>query len=562
MISRRALLKIAGQSGLAAGCAPFASSLISMNNLSRTSAVRCINVVNFIRGVEPRFETDLLLPVRKQMELILAHKLPATWLLQYDALVSGPFVEFLKAHKAPDHEVGIWFEMNEMHCKAADVEWRGRPGYEWDHYPAVAFTIGYTPLERVKLADTFMRTFKSVFGDYPRSVASWNLDGFTMDHLTENYKVDAYAVCRDQIATDGFTIWGAPIAGYYPSRTNCWSPAIIDANQIETPVFRMLGQDPVYYYEKEFSLPSGKRIGEPDTMEPVWTSGRSPRFIESFLSMISDAPTGQFAYAQLGQENSFPWPEMEPGYAPQMEALTKLRKAGKVHIETMGESGRRFKHAFPTTPVQAQVQMTDPFGNASPTESTVWYQSRYYRANLHFRDDLPFLRDLTVYHDRFLQPFLHKPTRLHEVEQRMPSLLDGYHWSKEHGPDKEPGAGCFFEAGGKRLRLTGKPSIQENGKALIADLPVQDGRVLTIRFEEDRIQSRLTPGADKLIASFEWDPTKASLVEVHPQQAKYRWQEFDYSLGIHAGTAQATDTGFVVAGVKGLVEFRLSQALG
>ena len=562
MISRRDLVKIAGQSVIAAGCAPFASSLITMNNFSRSSAVRCINVVNFIRGVEPRFETDLLLPVRKQMELILAHKLPATWLLQYDALVSGPFVEFLKAHKAPDHEVGIWFEMNEMHCKAANVEWRGRPGYEWDHYPLVAFTIGYTPEERVKLADAFMRTFKSVWGHYPSSVASWNLDSITMAHLTEHYGIDAYAVCRDQIATDGFTIWGAPIAGYYPNKTNCWSPAISKSNQIQTPMFRMLGQDPVYYYEKEFSLPDGKRIGEPDTMEPVWTSGRSPLFVDEFLKMIADAPTGQFAYAQLGQENSFPWPEMEPGYAPQMEALAKLREAGTVHVETMGESGRRFKKAFATTPVQAQVQISDPFGNTNPAETTVWYQSRIYRANLHFKGDLPYLRDLTVYSDQYSQPFLTKATRLHEVEQRMPSLLDGYHWSKEHGADKEPGAGCFFEVGGKRLRLTGKPKIHESGKSLIAELPVQDGNVLTIRFEEDKVELHLTPDADTLTASFEWDPAKASLIEVQPQQAKYRWQEFNYSLGIRIGTAQSTEKGFLVSGGKGLVELRLSQALG
>ena len=36
------------------------------------NAMRCVNIVNFIRGVEPRFETDLLLPVRKQMEIIVA----------------------------------------------------------------------------------------------------------------------------------------------------------------------------------------------------------------------------------------------------------------------------------------------------------------------------------------------------------------------------------------------------------------------------------------------------------------------------------------------------------
>src|SRR6185312_29874 len=187
------------------------------------------------------------------------HDVPTTWLLQFDALVSGPFVEFLKTHMPTSHEVGIWFEMNEMHCKAAQVEWRGRPGYEWDHYPAVAFTIGYTPEERIRLADAFMAEFHRVWNRFPRSVASWNLDAITMAHLCDRYGVDAFAVCRDQIATDGFTIWGAPIAGYYPSKTNCWSPALVHSNQIPAPVFRMLGQDPVYYYQNGFPMPGGRR---------------------------------------------------------------------------------------------------------------------------------------------------------------------------------------------------------------------------------------------------------------------------------------------------------------
>jgi len=266
VISRRELLQYTCQATLAAGLAPTVNALTP----SASGSVRCINIINFIRGVEPRGPVDLLLPVQKQMESVLALDLPATWLLQFDALVSGPFVEYLKTHKAKSHEVGFWFEMNEMHCKEAGVAWRGRPGYEWDHYPFVAFTIGYTPEERIKLADAAMRKFHEIWGYYPSSVASWNLDAITMAHLSEHYGVDAFAVCRDQIATDGFTIWGAPFAGYFPSNVNCWSPAVHKRDQISTPVLKMLGQDPVYYYDRAYKMPPNKRVGGPDTMEPVW----------------------------------------------------------------------------------------------------------------------------------------------------------------------------------------------------------------------------------------------------------------------------------------------------
>lgn len=521
-----------------------------------SGAVRCINVVNFIRGVEPRGPVDLMLPVQRQMEAIVAENLPATWLLQYDALVSGPFVEYLKNHLRRDHEIGVWFEMNEMHCKDAGVEWRGRPGYEWDHYPSVAFTIGYNAEERIKLADAFMSKFKEVWGRYPSSVASWNLDAITMAHLTERYGIDAYAVCRDQIATDGFTIWGAPIAGYYPSKKNCWSPATDRKAQIGTPVFRMLGQDPVYYYESSFPMPGGRRAGGPDTMEPVWPSGRSPEFIQNFLGMIADAPTLGFAYAQLGQENSFGWPDMADAYPRQMRALAKLREAGRVHVETMGESGRRFKKAFRETPPQVQAMLTDPFGNVDHPERSIWYQSRFYRANLHLKDTLPYFRDVTVYGDQNPQPFLTEATRLHDVEQRMPAVLDGYHWSKSPGAS-EPGAGGYFTVDGERLHLTGEPKVREEGKSLLVELPVTGGRTLRVRFDERQISVVLDTPSFAL--SFEWAAGKSALAAVEPRRVAYRWQGFDYAVEVPHGADSQTSGWIARSNPKGEIELILAQ---
>lgn len=514
--------------------------------------LREINVVNFLRGVEPRGPVDLFLPLQRQMEVIRQNRLPATWLLQFDALVSGPFVAYLKANMPKDHEVGIWFEMNEMHCRAAGVEWRGRPGYEWDYYPSVAFTIGYGPEERVKLADAFMQRFAEVWGRTPKSVASWNLDSITIAHLANQYGVDAFAVCRDQIATDGFTIWGAPIAGYYPSKVNCWSPAVDRRNQIDAPIFRMLGQDPVYYYENGFPMPGGKRFGAPVTMEPVWVSGRSQLFIERFLEMIEKNPALRFAYAQLGQENNFGWPAMADAYPRQMAGLAAERKRGAAHVETMGETGRRFKQSFRQTPAQAQVMLRDPFGNTSPEARTIWYQSRFYRANLHLPGNgLPcYLRDITVYSDRFEQPFLHEATRLHEVEQRMPAVLDAFHWKKPSGH-----AGGFFLSGDDKLVLTGLPSVREQGNVLLVTLPTQGGKQLRLRFEE-RLFS-VTLGADSpLTISFEWDPAQSALTSVEPDRANFCWRSFDYSVGLE-GRARQTGGGWELAGNR--LELHLAQ---
>lgn len=520
-------------------------------NHDKHKGVRRINIVNFIRAIEPRFTTDLLLPVQKQMEVIVDHGLPATWLLQFDALVSGPFVPFLKQHMPSNHEVGLWFEMNEMHCNAAGVKWRGREGYEWDHIPHVAFTIGYTEDERKKLADTAMRSFKDVFGTYPKSIASWNLDAITINHITEQYGADAFAVCRDQIATDGFTIWGAPIAGYYPSKRNCWSPALAKKNQINTPIFRMLGQDPVYYYDRGYTLPNGQFITDPDTMEPVWTSGRSAHFVESFLSMILNAPAQQFAYAQIGQENSFPWRSQQAAYAPQIKALAALRKKGDATIETMGETGRGFKKAFTVTPTQAQVQMVDPFENTEPVETSIWYQSRYYRVNLHFKGDLPYLRDITVYSDLYSQPFLTAATRLEDVEQKMPPVLDGYHWRSNSHSRTEPGAAGFFFSNGSRLLKSGKVIVKETGKRMVVLIPVQDDKVLRIQFDEKKmfvtLQSSSSDVVSALKLAFEWDPAKATMTRVTLHRVHFKADKFDYSVALHGAIARPTAQGWTLS---------------
>jgi hypothetical protein len=322
----------------------------------------------------------------------------------------------------------------------------------------------------------------------------------------------------------------------------------------------MLGQDPVYYYDKEFKLPDGRRVGEPDTMEPVWTSGRSASFVKGFLGMISDSQTLEFAYVQLGQENSFSWTDMAEAYPMQMKALADLRDTGKVHVETMGDSGRRFKQAFSITPVQAQIQLDDPFENTDPAEGSIWYQSRFYRADLQVKGDLPYLRDLTVYSDKFPQPFLTEATRLHEVEQRMPAVLDGYHWRKEPQLAKEPGAGGFFTLGGERLRLAGKPTISETGQSLHAELPIQGGRVLHIVFEEQRVHAQLTPsGESTLCLSFEWDASKTALTTVQPKLVSYRWQGFDYAVQVIRGKAASSVSGFTVTGTQGSMELLMAQ---
>jgi hypothetical protein len=524
------------------------------------TAWRVVNIMNFIRAEEPREPMDLMQPVQGQMALIKEHHFPATWLLQYDAMVEGPFAAFLKKEMPTDHETGIWFEMNRKICDDAGIAWRGKPDWEWDYHVPIAYPIGYKPDERRRLADTAMKTHKRVFGRDAKTVASWNLDAVTVAHFADEHGVDAFGNCRDQLATDGFTVWGAPIAAYYPSRENAWSPAVNPANQIHAPIFRLLGQDPVYYYDKTLSYP--------DTMEPAWPSGQSEVFVDHFLDMMKHGPTQALAYTQLGQENSFGWPATKVAYAMQMAKLAEARQHG-LTIETMGSTGRRFKQSFKMTPTQAQVMLSDPFDKEVP-ERSIWYQSKYYRANLHFRGDAFYLRDLHVYSDRFPQPYLAEPVTSHGIEQRLLAVMDGYHWS-----DDEVRAGLTGKRAMARfisvdenqqqtpLTFAGVPSVKESRATLEARVPVSSGGKLLCIFNERDIRIRFisTGSARRLGIAFEWSQKHSAFISSSADEIKYSFRSHDYSVRLAGATASTTPDGvLLLANGSAGIQLLMAQA--
>ena len=92
-----------------------------------------VNIVNFVRGTEPRYpDRDLLEPVKNEIELNTSNNLPNTFLLQYDALLRDDMVETVKTADKSLTEYGVWFEMCRQLVEKCGIEWRGRKGWDWD----------------------------------------------------------------------------------------------------------------------------------------------------------------------------------------------------------------------------------------------------------------------------------------------------------------------------------------------------------------------------------------------------------------------------------------------
>src|SRR5690606_11837413 len=146
--------------------------------LSYSQSPRIVNIVNFIRLLEPRdakITQDVLYQtVVSQVELMRKHQLGGTFLLQYDALMDERYQELLKSLPKDSFEIGAWWEIPQPLVENSGMKWRGR--YPWDWHANIGFSTGYTREQRMRLIDTYMRDFKKVFGEYPKSVASWFID--------------------------------------------------------------------------------------------------------------------------------------------------------------------------------------------------------------------------------------------------------------------------------------------------------------------------------------------------------------------------------------------------
>lgn len=456
---------------------------------------RIINIVNFIRQTDYRVEDSdrkLYETVCRQVELVNRYDLPATFLLEYDALINPLYQELLKTKLRNGAEIGAWWELTQPHIEAAGLKWRGE--HPWVSHANIAFSTGYTKEERERLVDVYMRKFKDVFGTYPKSVGSWYIDAHTLAYMHDRYGIEASCNCKDQIGTDGYTLWGGYWnQAYYPSRLNAYMPAQTGAGQIPVPVFRMLGSDPIYQYDDGLG---NERQGV-ISLEPVYKhAGMNRKWVDYFFDALTDGPCLAFGYAQAGQENSFTWDNMREGLEMQMPLIDSLRRAGKVRVETLGESGRWFRKRFPLTPATAVTTVSDVRGEGN---KTVWYDSRYYRANLLWEKGRFRFRDIHLFDERFKSEYLDTPgTGDRFLFYTMP-FVDGFMWSK--GGDR---AGLSLVRTGsdghaEELRLD-SPEVKERGRSVL-EVRGNDqyGDTFRITLHDDRIEVS-SPDAGKDVA--------------------------------------------------------------
>jgi len=388
---------------------------------------RIVNIVNFIRQIEPRdaaITKDVLYQtVENQIALMKKYHLGGTFLLQYDALIDPRYQRLLKSLPRDQFEIGAWWELPQPLIEKAGIRWRGQ--YAWDWHSDVGFSVGYTPKEREKIIDIYFADFKKIFGYYPASVASWVIDAHSLDYMYDKYRIVASANCKDQVGTDGFTLWGGYWnQAYYPSRINAYMPAQHAEKQLPLPIFRMLGSDPIRQYA------DGRSV---TTLEPVYGhAGGNEQWVNWFFQTFTNDPALGFNYTQAGQENSFTWAAMQKGLELQMPLIARLKREGKIRVETLGQSGRWFRKTYPLTPATT-FAVTRDLGESD--QKTLWYNSRCYRTNLLWKHGRLRIVDVHLFNETIPDKYLHAVTTVNQSYFYTLPVVDGFQWGTRGNPE-------------------------------------------------------------------------------------------------------------------------------
>lgn len=493
-----------------------------------------MNIVNFVRGIEPRMEMDLYTPVVKQIQFNKKHNIPNTFLLQYDAMRRQDFRDLFLQERDENMELGVWFENCRELIEGVGLQWRGRPGYDWDWFVNVGFLEGYTPAQREKIIDEVFRLFKEIFGAYPQVVGSWLMDAHSMNYMCQKYGIKAFCICREQYAVDAYTLWGGySSGGYYPSKNNMLCPAQAEENKISAPVFRMLMADPIYNYDGE-----AKGYGV-CTLEPAWKCGQDPKITDWYFDTYYQTPCLTHAQATTGQENSFGWDLFGEGYCMQIEKLVKLRDEGVVTLEKLGDTGLWYQKNFPRSAATAQVALKDWREEGI---KSIWYNCCNYRCGLYWENGELVFRDVTKFDDRYRERYLEKPCEGWIATYDNLPIVDSRLWS-DH--DKV----CKL----RFVKQVAEIEVSENcNSVLLLKVTFGEGTEGKVILSEESIDFENCGD----LSYSRGIPTEHTSLAFENDRLKGSHNRFPYEVPV-IGSVTENEDGFVLQGKDGKLSFRM-----
>ncbi len=489
--------------------------------------MKIVNVMNFVRQCEPRdaaSDAVLFSTTERQLEMLNRKGVDNTFLLQYDALCDQKFVNLFKTKGTERTELGFWYEVVEPLTTACGMPYESEYGWAWDWHIKPGFTMSYTPAQREKLIDEAMRKFKEVFGYYPRTVGSWLLDTHTVNYLCEHYDIDAICICRDQVNIDAYTLVGGYFnQGYYPSKNNLFTPAQSEKTQVNTPILRLLGADPIYNYDgKKFAFNCPDSFNGLSTMEVAFPLAGNPKVVDWFYKCFFKKEDLGFSYVQIGQENSFGLRELVKPLEMQIDRAQEIEG---VVFQKMGDTGKWFKQTYKKTP-QTTVIADDSWMNDDV--QSVYYDCQKYMVNLFRCGKQIFIRAWYVFDDSKKDKYLVDTcNEFFAVYENMP-IVDTARFAQ----DKREDIGILLDG-------NGEPFTSEKNSSGGITLRWGDKSIVC---EENGITVN---GCGELRYFLYTDDIK---MNVNGEKLQFAYKEYDYSIDVENCEAEKAENGFVFKG--------------
>lgn len=477
-----------------------------------------------------------------QLNLIKEYDVPFTYLLDYNSIIDKRFKE--KLSECPKAEIGAWFEIVKPMAEKLGIEYSGREGFVWDWHCNVSFPVGYSLKQREAFVDIFMDEYKKSFGDYPKMVGSWLIDAYTLNYMYENYHIEAACICREQWGTDGITLWGGHFGqGYYPSKNNILCPASTKQNQINVPVFRMLGSCPIYQYDAGLSLTDGPAewMGvitlEPVYKDPEVGGGGVPEWVDWYLKENFKPDTLQFNYTHIGQENTMGWNNQKDGTIDQLNKITKMAKEGKVVLQTLLETAREYKESYKLTPATSVTALDDWKGKGT---QSFWYECRNYRINCYKENKKFWIRDITLFREDYPERYRQELCTTNDMYFDNLPVIDGNRWS---------GGGIRAGIYPQIINPLGDFEFLE-GETEVSY--AENTETVTVKNGETCFKMIFTENEIEIVCSEEFRlvmrmSERGQKPQICNNQFKYRHNGFDYEISVAADSVKEEDNDIVIS---------------
>lgn len=350
-----------------------------------------VSIVNPIRGGEywTLQGQEPVTNVQQSYQIIEQNRLPATWLLRFDALADQKVLSTVNNFNQ-QQELGLFLEVTNSLAQRAGVAYHHNAVW---HEAESVFLTGYTPEERTKLIDAAVAQYRKVFGYTPKSVGAWWIDAHSLSYLKEKYGITNAMIVADQYSTDNYQIWGQYWSSpYYPSKVNALMPAESDERKLDVVITQWATRDPFNAYGN----------GVFDSTYSVQANDYIPyhnldsNYFARLIAIYVNPPQNQVGHAIVGLENDFSWAKFGAEYQRQLVLLAQKAQAGELSLVTLDGFSQAFRRQNGPTNKVTLVATENPLGG---TGRVVWFMSPYYRAGWFYNDKGSIIRDMRLYFD-------------------------------------------------------------------------------------------------------------------------------------------------------------------